>query len=122
MAIHSPHHDKGYDCACEPCRFSSSVSRALSSLISLWSLGSWAKIADDLSQSLLSIAGYPDMTFPASTEFGMPVWAVAITLSPISRCPAAPTCPLKMTSLPTRVLPARPTCAHNRVFWPTYEP
>src|SRR5207248_10772858 len=52
----------------------------------------------------------------------MPVCAVAITRSPIVQCPATPTWPARITSLPTAVDPASPTCAHNSVLVPTDDP
>ena len=33
-------------------------------------------------------------------------------------CPATPTCPARITLLPTSVVPARPTCAHSNVSSP----
>src|SRR5262245_57490394 len=83
------------------------------------SSGNRLKIAELLSHSLLSIAGYPETTLSASMEFGIPVCAVAMTRSPISRWPATPTWPVRMTLRPIFELPASPTWAQSSVSSPT---
>ena len=57
---------------------SSSAMRCSSSATRFLSDGSCRKTADDFSQSRFAMAGYPETNAPASTEFGMPVCAVAI--------------------------------------------
>src|SRR5438270_65977 len=77
------------------------------------------KAAVERSHSRLSKAGMPESTLPAGTLWLVALLAVSTTSSPISRCPATPTCPARMTRRPTRELPASPTCAHKRVSSPT---
>src|SRR6266567_2006686 len=49
----------------------------------------------------------------------MPVWAVAITPSPIFKWPATPTCPARVTRSPMVELPATPTWPARTVSRPT---
>ena len=67
--------------------------RSARSCTCFFSSGRRRKTADALSQSRLSMAGYPEINVPASTEFGIPVCAVARLPHRSSRCPATPTCP-----------------------------
>ena len=62
------------------------------------------------------------MNEPAGTEFGMPLWAVAITPLPIVMWPATPTCPASVTLSSIVTLPATPTCAASRTFLPMLTP
>ena len=57
--------------------------RCSSSATRFFSAGSCRKTADDFSQSRFAMAGYPETNAPASTEFGMPVCAVATTPLPM---------------------------------------
>src|SRR5579884_2205052 len=84
--------------------------------------GSRLKTATQRNHSLCSIAGYPLTTVPGATSLGMPDCAVATAPSPILQCPATPTCPARITLLPTSLEPANPTCAHSRLSSPTDDP
>ena len=88
-----------------------------------FSAGNWRYTADDFNHSRLAIAGYPETNPPASTEFGIPVCALAIdALRRSVRWPATPTCPARTTSSSTRCCrrcrPARQTARDAPITTP----
>ena len=72
------------------------------------------KIPTARNHCLWSKAGEPLTIAPAGISPWVPLWAVTTTPSPMLQCPATPTCPARMTFLPTTVEPARPTCAQSK--------
>jgi len=62
--------------------------------------GSFLKLAEHLNHSLFGIAGKPLTTFPASIFDTMPVFELAITLSPTLTLLLTPTCPARITASP----------------------
>ena len=67
----------------------------------------------------LSKAGEPLTVAPGATSPRMPDCAVTMAPSPMVQWPTTPTCPARITFLPTWVEPARPTWEQSSVSSPT---
>ena len=72
-----------------------------------------------LCQSLIGTDGIPPTVIPSSIFFITPDLAAILTLLPIFKCPAIPTCPPIITLLPICVLPDIPDWATIIQFFPS---
>jgi hypothetical protein len=79
-------------------------------------------MAEALRNTLWGRAGMPVTISPGAMSLWMPALAVAMAPSPMVAWLAMPTCPAKITRLPTLTPPARPTWEAITVASPTWQP